>query len=76
MAAAISNDLVKIYGKEILEKVMGCEFLFRDSINRKTSTLGEHSSKFKEISLSMLTSTTPKGYIHAFKNMHDFISED
>ena len=55
---------------------MGCEFLFRDSINRKTSILGEYSSKFKEISLSMLTSTTPKGYVHALKNMHDFISKD
>ena len=66
----------KIYGEEILEKVKGCEFHFRDSINRKASTLGKHSSKFKEISLSMITSTIPAAYINALKNMQDFISKD
>lgn len=49
MAKANFNGLVKAYGEEVLEKVKGCEFHFRDSINRKASTLGEHRSKFKEI---------------------------
>ena len=69
MATANFNGLVKIYGEEILEKVKGCEFHSRDSINRKASTLGEHSTKFTEISLSMLTSTTPEAYINALKYM-------
>ena len=76
MATAIFNRLVKIYSEEILDKVKGCEFLFRDLSNRKASTLGKHSSKFKEISLSMLASTSPEAYIHALKNMQDFISKD
>ena len=76
VATSSLNGLVKIYGEDILEKVKGCEFHFRDSINRKTSTLGEYSSKLKEISLSMLTSTTPEAYINALKNMQDFISKD
>ena len=50
MTTANFNTLVKIYREKILEKVKGCEFHFRDLINRKASTLGEHSSKFKEIS--------------------------
>ena len=75
MATANFNGLVKIYGEEVLEKVKGCEFHFRDSINRKASTLGEHNSKFKEISLSMLTSTTPEAHINALKNMQDFIDK-
>ena len=76
MATANFNGLVKIYYEEILEKVKGCEFHFRNSINRKASTLGEYSSKFNEISLSMLTSTTPEAYINVLKNMQDFINKD
>ena len=76
MATANFNGLVKIYGEEILEKVKGCEFHARDSINRKASTLGEHSTKFTEISLSMLTSTTPEAYINALKNMQAFINKN
>ena len=60
MSTANFNGPLKIYGEKILEKVKRCEFHFRDSINRKVSTLGEQSSKCKEISLSMLTSTTPE----------------
>ena len=67
MATAIFNRLVKIYTEENLDKVKECEFLFRDLSNRKASTLGEHSSKFKNISLSMLPSTSPEPYIHALK---------
>ena len=50
MTTANFNTLVKIYGEKILEKVKGCEFHFRDSINRKAFTMGEHSLKIKEIS--------------------------
>ena len=76
MATVHFNALVKIYGEEILKKVKGCEFHFRDSINRKATTLGENSSKFKEILLNMLTSTTLEGCINALKNMHNFINKD
>ena len=43
---------------------------------RLTGKLLEHSSKFKEILLSMLTSTTPEAYNNALKNMQDFINKD
>ena len=76
MATANFNGLVKIYREEILEKVKGCGFHFRGSINRKASTFGEHGSKFKEISLGMFTSTAPEAYINALKNMQDFSSKD
>ena len=76
MATANFNGVVKIYGEEILEKVKECEFYFCDLISRKASTLGEYTSKFKEISLSMLTSTTPEAYLNALKNMQDFINKD
>ena len=49
MAIRNFNGLVKFYREGILEKVKRCEFHFHDSINRKVSTTGEHSSKFKEI---------------------------
>ena len=75
MATANFNGIVKIYREEILEKVKECEFLFCDLISRKASTLGEYTSKFKEISLSMLTSTTAEAYLNALKNMQDFMNK-
>lgn len=72
---SISKVLLKPMEK-ILEKVKRCEFHFRDSINKKASTLGEHGSKFKEISLSVLTSTTQEVCINALKNMQDFVNKD
>jgi len=35
MASANMNGLTKMYGEDILEKVKGCEFHFKQSIERK-----------------------------------------
>ena len=71
----MSMVLLKSMGKKNLYKVKRCEFHFRDLINRKASILVKRRSKFNEISLSMLISTTPEAYINALKNMQDFINK-
>ena len=40
MASASFNDLAITYGKDILDKVKGCEFHFKESVDRKVKFLG------------------------------------
>lgn len=71
----ISTALLNLQGRN-LERAKGCEFHFRELIRGRRSTWGEQSSKFKEISLGMLISTTPVAYTNALKNILEFISKD
>ena len=51
--------LVKIYGEDILGTVKGCEFRFRDSVNRKAKLFGQLKEKFFTEALSLVTAYTP-----------------
>ena len=73
MASANFNGLVQIYGEDVLDRVKGCEFHFRDSVNRKAKGLGENREAFKSLSLALLTSTTYEAYSFALKKLKTFI---
>jgi len=76
MASANMNGLTKMYGEDILEKVKGCEFHFKQSIERKVKRLtDEQSHIFKDIAIKMLESQTPEAYNHTIDRMKKFIEE-
>ena len=55
MASGNFIGLVKIYCEDILGTVKGCEFHFRDSVNRKAKLFGELKEKFFTEALSLVT---------------------
>ena len=65
MASRNFIGLVKIYSEDILETVKGCEFHFRDSVNREAKLFGELKEKFVTEALPFLTATTPEAYYTA-----------
>ena len=70
MASGNFIGWVKIYGEDILETVAGCEFHFRNPVNRKAKLFGELKEKYVTETLSLLTATTPGAYDaarHQFK---------
>ena len=70
MASGNFIGWVKIYGEDILETVTGCEFHFRNPVNRKAKLFGELKEKYVTEALPLLTVTTPGAYDaarHQFK---------
>ena len=48
------NGLESVYGENVLSKITGCEFHFKDSINRGVRILHEMGQKFKELATELL----------------------
>ena len=76
MASGNFIGLFKIYGEDIVETVKGCEFQFRDSVNRKAKLLGELKEKFITEALSLLTDTTPEAYHAARHHFKLFLNNE
>ena len=54
MATANFNGLVHIYGEDVLTKIKGFEFHYKQSINRHANTLVDEIEKFKGLANDML----------------------
>ena len=74
MATSNFNGLECIYGEDVMTKIKGCEFHYRQSINRHCNTVGNDSEKFKNMATEMLVASTPEAYEAAYKTMKDFLS--
>ena len=59
---AIFNWLKKIYGEDVVNKIKGCEFHYKESINKKSKQLGEKGDEFKTYALDLLPASTPESY--------------
>lgn len=76
MASANFIGLVKIYGEDVLLNVKGCEFHFKDSVNKKAKLFGESKEQFKTEALSLLAATTPAAYHAARQSLLQFIMDN
>ena len=76
MAGANFNGLKKIYGEDIVNKIKGCEFHYKESINKKVKQLGEKGDDFKTYALDLLTAFTQESYNAHKSKMEHFIKEN
>ena len=74
MASENLIGLVKMYGKDILETVKGCEFHIRDSVNRRAKLFGGLKEKFVSETLCLLTAIIPEAYHAARHNFKLFLN--
>ena len=54
--------LEKLFGEGVTNKIKGCEFHYKDSVNKKARSLGEDDEEFKLIAINLLESSTPEAY--------------
>ena len=66
----------KIYGENVVHKIKGCEFPYKESINKKAKQLGEKGNDFKTYALDLLTASTQESYNAHKSKMEDFIKEN
>uniref|UniRef100_A0A7M5VBJ9 OTU domain-containing protein n=2 Tax=Clytia hemisphaerica TaxID=252671 RepID=A0A7M5VBJ9_9CNID len=74
MATANFNGLSKMYGEDVLEKVKGCEFHYKQSVEKKAKTLGEKGDEFRAKSLELLEAATEEAYTALHRELESFIS--
>ena len=72
MAGANFHGLANIYGEDVLRKVKGCEFHYKQSVEKKTKTLGEKGEGFRQIANRLLYATTPESYTSALDAIKSF----
>ena len=73
MATANFNGLERIYGEDVRNKIKGCEFHFRASVNKHSSMLGEDSAMLKGLANELLLASTKEAYEAAYDNLKSFI---
>ena len=67
MATSNINGLERTYGEEILAKIKGCEFHFKDSVNKHAKSFEEEQKlTFKALANELLIALTEEGYRDAY----------
>ena len=72
MAKANFSGLSIVYGEDVLTKVKGCEFHFKQSAERKVKTLNNKGEEFRNVALGLLITSTPEAYSHALRLLKTF----
>ena len=67
--------LEKLYGEGATNKIKGCEFHYKDSVNKKARGLGENFEEFKLIAINLLELSTPKAYEKVKDKVAAFINK-
>ena len=75
MASTNCTGLATIYREDIISRAKGCEFHFKQSIERISRTLGQKREEFKSLTLNVLISSTTEAYSHAI-NILKIFSKD
>ena len=75
MASSNFVGLEKLYGEGVTNKIKGCEFHYKDSVNKKARSLGEDGKESKLIATNLLESSTPKAYEKVKDKMVAFINK-
>ena len=76
MATANFSGLSIVYGEDVLTKVKGCEFHFKQSAERKVKTLNNKGQEFRNVALGLLIASTPEAYSHALRLLKTFSSNN
>ena len=62
------------YGEDILDKIKGCEFHYKQSVGKRVKQLGgDLGQEFEKYAYELLYATTPEVYEHAFGTLQSFI---
>ena len=77
MAGSNLQGLKIVFGKDVLQKVKGCEFHFKECRNRHARKLRTEESRnnFKRLCDALLVAATPAAYNSAKDDLHMFINE-
>ena len=76
MATANFSGFSIVYGEDVLTKVKGCEFHFKQSVERKVKTLNTKGEEFRNLALRLLIASTPEAYSHALRMSKQFSSNN
>ena len=76
IATANFSSLSIVYGENVLTKVKGCEFHFKQSVERKVKTLNTKGEEFRNLALRLLIASTPEAYSHALRMSKQFSSNN
>ena len=76
MATANFSGLSIVYGEDVLTKVKGCEFHYKQSVERKVKTLNTKGEEFRNLALKRLIMSTPEAYSHALRLLETFLSNN
>ena len=76
MATANFSGLSIVYGEDVLTKVKGCEFHFKQSAERKVKTLNNKGQEFRNVALGLLITSIPEAYSHALRLLKTFSSNN
>ena len=69
--------LAKVFGPEVLSRTIGCQFHFKQSVNRQANQLSSDKSKarLKQLANHLMQSATPSAYNKCLGHLKDFISQ-
>ena len=76
MSSANFNGLAIVYVEDIRLRIKGCEFHFKQSVERVSRTLGQKREEFKNLAFNMLNSLTPEAYSHAIAVLKIFSKDN
>ena len=76
IAKANFSGLSIVYGEDVLTKVKGCDFHFKQSVERKVKTLNTKGEEFRNLALRLLIASTPEAYSHALRMSKQFSSNN
>ena len=74
LATSNFTGLIQIYGEDVIEQFKGCEFHYKQSVEKRVKILKEHGSEFRSLALSMFESMTDCAYKNAYQCVNAFIS--
>ena len=76
MATANFSVFSIVYGEDVLTKVKGCEFHFKQSVERRVKTLNTMGEEFRKVAIRLLIASTPEAYSHALRLLKQFSSNN
>ena len=76
MSAANFSGLERIYGETVMDKIKGCEFHYKKSINKYAKELKDDGENFKEYANDLLTASTPEAYEAGYVAIKSFLLEN
>ena len=77
MASANVNGLAIVYDEDVINKAKGCEFHFKQSVNRRKGVFSdEKQSQFCRICEALLCAGTSTAYTSHYEELQRFITEN
>ena len=76
MAGANIEGMKRVFGVQAVQKIKGCEWHYKDGINKHAHRWSDCGATFKTLANALLEAVSPEGYETAKKEPENFISED